>query len=506
MQILIYAMVYLGSALMVYNIYGFIRFARYVKELKSWDNNSYILYVPIFLLVFFLTGYLVIGLFGKPDLMMAGVLFGGSIFVQIMYRLLNRIVREVVMSEQLKAELLAAEESSRAKSSFLAGISHEMRTPMNVILGMDALALKNPSLPDETRDQLEKIGYSAHHLSSLINNLLDLQETGKDKSVSGAQMLSLKEAMDQINAVYSACCSEKGLEFRYTGSPEAEEAYAGDAFELKRALMNILDNAVKFTDAPGTVRFLLEAETQGEEGSVLHFTIEDTGVGIDPAFLPKIFDAFAQEDQSATSRFSGSGVGLTAACSIISGMGGKIEAKSQKNEGSTFLVTIPMIAAPVRESTITPEVSAEDHYEPEEVLEGCRILVVDDIDDNAEIVSDLLEIAGAESDRAENGQIAVDMFAGSAVGAYDAVLMDLRMPVMDGLEATRRIRALDRKDAKNVPIIALSANAYDSDVQNSLKAGMNSHLAKPADADLLYAELAGWIRKTSGEEAKNSND
>ena len=134
------------------------------------------------------------------------------------------------------------------------------------------------------------------------------------------------------------------------------------------------------------------------------------------------------------------------------------------------------------------------------------ILVVDDIDDNAEIVSDLLEIAGAESDRAENGQIAVDMFAGSAVGAYDAVLMDLRMPVMDGLEATRRIRALDRKDAKNVPIIALSANAYDSDVQNSLKAGMNSHLAKPADADLLYAELAGWIRKTSGEEAKNSND
>ncbi len=504
MQILIYAMVYLGSALMVYNIYGFIRFARYVKELKSWDNNSYILYVPIFLLVFFLTGYLVIGLFGKPDLMMAGVLFGGSIFVQIMYRLLNRIVREVVMSEQLKAELLAAEESSRAKASFLAGISHEMRTPMNVILGMDALALKNPALSAETRDQLEKIGYSARHLSRLINNLLDLQETEKDKPAKDTQMLSLKEALDQINAVYSASCSEKGLEYRFTGSPEAEEAYTGDAFQLERALMNIVDNAVKFTDVPGTVQFLVEPGSPEEDSRVMHFTIADTGVGIDPEFLPKIFDAFTQEDQSSTSRFGGSGVGLTAAYSIISGMGGRIEVKSRKNEGSTFIVTIPMISAPAAESI--PEDPVEDHYDPEEVLQGRQILVVDDIDDNAEIVSDLLEIAGAESDRAENGQIAVDMFAGSAVGAYDAVLMDLRMPVMDGLEATRRIRALDRKDAKNVPIIALSANAYDSDVQNSLKAGMNSHLAKPADADLLYAELAGWIRKTSGEEAKNSND
>ena len=504
MQILIYAMVYLGSALMVYNIYGFIRFSRYIKGLKTWDRDIYILYIPIFLLVFFLTGYIVIGLFGRPDLMMAGVLFGGSIFVQIMYRLLNRIVREVVMSEQQKTELLAAEESSRAKASFLAGISHEMRTPMNVILGMDALALKNPELSAETRDHLEKIGYSARHLSRLINNLLDLQETEKDKPTKETQMLSLKEALDQINAVYSSSCSEKGLEYRFTGSREAEEEYAGDAFQLERALMNILDNAVKFTDVPGTVRFLVEAGSPGEACKVLHFTIADTGVGIDPEFLPKIFEAFTQEDASFTSRFGGSGVGLTAAYSIITGMGGRIEVKSRKNEGSTFTVTIPMISAPAAEST--QEDPGEDQYDPEEVLQGRRILIVDDIDDNAEIVADLLEITGAESDRAENGQIAVDMFVNSAIREYDAILMDLRMPVMDGLEATRRIRGLDREDAKSIPIIALSANAYDSDVQNSLKAGMNSHLAKPADADLLYTELAEWIRRTSKEKAENSDD
>ena len=491
-SILIYAMVYLGSALMVYNIYGFIRFARYIKSLKTWGGGTYILYVPIFLLVFFLMGYLVIGLFGKPDLMMAGVLFGGSIFVQIMYRLLNRIVRKVVESEQLKSELLAAEESNRAKSSFLSSISHEMRTPMNVIIGMDTLALKNPGLLPETREQLEKIGHSAHHLSDLINNLLDLQETENDVRANSSEMVSLSEAMDQINAVYSTSCEEKGLEYRTFLSRDAVEEYTGDAFQLKRALMNILDNSVKFTDAPGNVQLTVKKDVLGEDFRVLRFIISDTGIGIDEAFLPKIFEAFTQEDASSTNRFGGSGVGLTAANHIITGMGGKIEVRSEKNSGSTFTVTIPMISDAPDESGLQ---IAGDRYDPGNMLEGCRILIVDDIDDNAEIVSDLLEIAGAESDHARNGEIAVQMFEQSSRYEYDAVLMDLRMPVMDGLEATRRIRALDRDDAKSVPIIALSANAYDSDVHNSIKAGMNSHLAKPADSDMLYRELSKWIRR-----------
>ena len=495
-RILIYAMVYLGSALMVYNIYGFIRFARYIKSLKTWGGGTYILYVPIFLLIFFLVGYVVIGLFGKPDLIMAGVLFGGSIFVQIMYRLLNRIVRKVVESEQLKTELLAAEESSRAKSSFLSSISHEMRTPMNVIIGMDTLALKNPGLLPETRDQLEKIGYSARHLSGLINNLLDLQQAENDSKGNSGETVPLSEAMDQINAVYSSSCDEKGLEYLTFLSRDAIEEYTGDAFQLKRALMNILDNAVKFTDAPGKVQLTVKKDVLGEDYRVLRFIISDTGVGIDETFLPKIFEAFTQEDASSTNRFGGSGVGLTAANHIIAGMGGKIEAQSEKNAGSTFTVTIPMISDIPEESDGTQD--AEGRFDPGNMLEGCRILIVDDIDDNAEIVSDLLEIAGARSDHAPNGAIAVQMFEQSSEHEYDAVLMDLRMPVMDGLEATRRIRALNRDDAKSVPIIALSANAYDSDVHNSLKAGMNSHLAKPADSDMLYRELSRWIRKPAG--------
>lgn len=500
-QILINAMVYLGSALMVYNIFCFIRFARYIREMKAWDGKFSFLYIPIFLLVSFLLGYLAIGLFGKPDLIMAFVLFGGSIFVQIMYRLLNRIVHQVIEEEQLKAELQAAEASSRAKSSFLASISHEMRTPVNVILGMDALALKNSKTPEEVRDQLEKIGFSARHLSELINNLLDLQESGQETNSGSKETMTLQEAIGQIDAVYSFSCREKGLSYESSFDEDLIRSYTGDAASLKRALMNILDNAVKFTDAPGNVRFAVQSDGTGAESPVIRFVIFDTGVGMEEEFLPKAFDAFIKEDESSTTRFGGSGVGLTAASHIISGMGGRIDVSSRKNEGSVFTVTIPMLADSGQDVSGGAKPDADS--DPAAALEGCHILIVDDIEENAEIVSDLLEIAGAESDCAENGQIAVELFEHSRVDEYDAILMDLRMPVMDGLEATRKIRALDRPDAKRVPIIALSANAYDSDIQNSLKAGMNSHLAKPADSDLLYTELSRWIRCTDRKEAEH---
>ena len=497
-QLMIYLMVYLGSALMIYNIYGFIRFSRYVKGKTSWEEGSLILYVPIILLVFFLAGYLAIGIFGSPDLIVAGILFGGSIFVFVMYRMLSRIVQRITENEHLEAELLAAEESSRAKSSFLAAISHEMRTPMNVILGMDRLALRNPDLSDETRDQLEKIGHSARHLEGLINNILDIQEFENGEMHEGHKSFSLRDALDQINAVISSMCEVKGLTYEVTLAECASRDYVGDAGQLKRALMNILDNAVKFTDAPGQVHFTVDCIRENGICTALHFIISDTGVGIDEAFLPKIFEPFAQEDASFTNRFGGSGMGLAAAHSIVTHMGGEIRAESRKGEGSTFHVTVPIIQAP--ESEQTEGMCCGDGgcgAEPVS-LDGRMILVVEDVDENAEIVEDLLELEGAESERASNGLEAVNMFKDSENWKYDAILMDLRMPVMDGLEAAGKIRALPRLDAKAVPIIALTANAYESDIQNSLKAGMNGHLVKPIDADELYAELRRWIRKTKG--------
>ena len=511
LQYLIYAMVYLGAALMVYNIYGFIRFAHFIKGRRMLNSSNAILYIPILLLVFFLIGYLVIGFFGKPDLIMAGVLFGGSIFVQIMYRLLSSIVRRVIESEQQKAELQAAKESSRAKESFLASISHEMRTPMNVILGMDELALKNPSLQPETRSQLEKIGQSARHLSGLINNILDLQEAEDGGKAIQEASVSLRDALEQIDTVLADNCSSKGLSWKLSVEEAATGGYAGNALPLKRALMAILDNAVKFTDAPGSVSMAVRGIAPGGMLSELHFIISDTGIGISEEFLPRIFEPFAREDESSTNRFGGSGLGLSVAYRIIQDLGGTIEAASRKHEGSTFTVIIPvaytsmMAKAKERaseEGQADERAGGTDAQEAGAALfEGCRFLIVDDMKENAEIVGDLLELEGARSDHALNGRIGLEMFAQSAEGTYDAILMDLRMPEMDGLEATRRIRALDRADAKTIPIIALSANAYESDVQNSLEAGMNSHLAKPADSDQLYAEIGRWVRKTGEEGA-----
>lgn len=494
----VYAMIYLGSALMVYNIYGFVRFARYIRGMKTWSRGNRVLYLPILLLVCFLLGYLVVGFFGNPDIVIAGILFGGSVFVFVMYNLLNSIIQQVIESEHLEAELLAAEESNRVKSSFLASISHEMRTPMNVILGMDTLALKNPELPQETREQLEKIGHSARRLSGLINGILDMQQMESGMPTIQAEDFSLKEALEQINALISAACREKGLAYQTDFAECAARDYTGDAVHLQQALICLLDNAVKFTDPPGTVRFTVSCDRERDVCTALHFAVSDTGIGIDEAFLPKVLEPFAQEDASFTNRFGGSGMGLALANNIVTHMGGRIEVSSRKGEGSTFTVTLPLTTPAFKEKTGAPTCGRGEDCgavasSPD--LKGRRVLIVEDLPENAEIVADLLELEGIESECAGNGLAAVNMVSQSKERYYDAILMDLRMPVMDGLEATRRIRALDREDVRHIPILALTANAFESDVKNSIEAGMDEHLVKPVDSDVLYAALDHWINK-----------
>ena len=512
----IYAMVYLGSALMVYNIYGFVRFARYIRGMKMWRWGSRILYIPIVLVVSFLLGYLAVGLFGKPDIIIAAILFGGSIFVFVMVRMISEIIQRVFEAEHLEAELLASEESNRTKSSFLASVSHEMRTPMNVIMGLNTLALKKPDLPGDTRELLTKIGHSARHLSGLINGILDMQQIESGELSIRSETFSMKQMLEEISVIAAASCEEKGLEYETSFAECAARDYTGDAMHLKQAVMCLVDNAVKFTDAPGTVRFSVTCSKAEGVCAETHFIISDTGIGIDEAFLPRVLEPFAQEDASYTNRFGGSGMGLTLANSIVTHMGGRIDVFSRKGEGSTFTITLPLTPTGLGEAPCVKvceycvrcaecggcashadEVPAEPEFPAS--LAGRRVLVVDDVAENAEIVSDLLELEDVESDIAGNGQIAVDMVKNAEPGHYDAILMDLRMPVMDGLEATRRIRALAREDVRRLPIIALTANAFESDVQNSREAGMNEHLVKPVDADKLYATLGKWFQMAEKE-------
>lgn len=489
-QWLIYGMVYLGSALMICNIWCFVRFARFVGREKGWDNADRILHIPIILLIFFLIGYLVVGTLGKPDLMVAGILFGGSVFVFIMYKLLNGITQRIIRNERLEAELMVAEQSNRAKTSFLASMSHEMRTPLNAIIGLDAIVLQDESLKPKTRDGLEKIDASAHHLLDMINDVLDMNHIESDEMQLREDPFSPNEVLDLVNVLSQIQCREKSIEYRHEIVGELDRACMGDPLRLRQVLLSILGNAIKFTPEGGTVEFITERTVSTDSHCVLRFTIRDTGIGIDEDFIPRMFESFAQEDASTTNRFGGSGLGLAITKRLVDMMDGDIAVSSVKGTGSTFVVTVRLGVAP-------PAEEAPDDAEKAS-LEGRHILIVEDIDLNADMLADLLELEGITSERAENGQVAVDMVSQGPAGRFDAILMDLRMPVMDGLDATRAIRALDRADAKRVPIIALTANTFDSDVRQSLEAGMDAHLSKPVDSDLLYDTLRKLLADRQG--------
>ena len=487
LNVLIYAMIYLGSALMVYNIYGFIRFVQRAQHNRDWGRGRAVLYIPVALLVMFLLGYLAVGIFGKPDLIISGILFGGSVFVFFMFNLLQGITDRIQAYGQTEAKLMAAEASSKAKTEFLSSVSHEMRTPMNAIIGLDEIALKDGHIDDQTRERLEKIGVSARHMMDLINNVLDMNDIESGQIALRREPFSMRELLALIGLLVGTQCREKGLTYRQEAADDLEDEYVGDGLRLKQVLLGILDNAVKFTPAPGTVTFRAEQIVTGEKTRELRFTVSDTGIGMDAAFLPRLFDSFAQEDASSTNRYGGSGLSMALAKRIMDLMGGAIEVQSQKGRGSTFTVTVPL----GRVEAKAPEADEPDFS----CLHGRRVLIAEDIDLNAEILADLLELEEIDSERARNGQEALDLFSKNPPGYYDAILMELRMPVMYGLDATRAIRALDRPDARQIPIAALTANALEEDVQHSLEAGMNVHLSKPADSELLYTTLAKLIAK-----------
>ena len=487
----IYGMVFLGSALMVYNIYGYIRYARDIQQRKDWGRERSVLYLPILLLVMFLLGYLAVGILGQPTLIVSGILFGGSVYVFLMYHFLRRVTNRIQAKEQIQARLMAAEARDQAKTGFLSSMSHEMRTPMNAIIGLDTIALQDETLTPQTRARLEEIGASARHLLSLINDVLDMSQIESGQMVIRKEPFSLAEVLDLVNLLTQTQCDASGLEYHHEVTGDIGGRFIGDSLRVRQVLLSLLGNAVKYTPAPGTVTFTTAREDGDGGQCAMRFTVRDTGIGMDESFLPKLFSSFSQEDASSTNRFGGSGLGLAITKQLLDQMNSTIAVTSRKGAGSEFVVTIPLAPCDASDPA-QGDAGASPH--PAD-LSGRRVLIVEDVDLNAEIVADLLEMEDIESERAENGQAAIDRFSEHPAGYYDAILMDLRMPVMDGLNATRAIRALDRPDARTIPIIALTANALDEDIQNSLDAGMHAHMSKPVDAERLYEILGRLIPK-----------
>ena len=538
--------------------------------------------------------------------------------------------------KQIEVEKALAEESSRAKTSFLSNMSHEIRTPMNAIIGLDNIALRDPELTPRTREHLEKIGASANHLLGLINDILDMSRIESGRMVLKNEEFSFREFLDQINIIINGQCQEKGLHYECNIVGHVSDYYYGDDMKLKQVMINILGNSVKFTDPPGNVTLTVEQLAEYEGHCTMKFVMRDTGIGMDKEYLPKIFETFSQEDATNTNKYGGSGLGMAITKTFVEMMNGEIQVESEKGTGTTFTVIVTLktsarsaheehglslpeglravvvdddeiacehtrlvlraigidsdiandgktalemirrahdagnpyrlmltdykmpemngmelaravhssdlgemsvfmltgynrdileseaakdgvdgiLAKPLFSDVLLREIyrvlSDEDGIRPEEngepedapatSLAGRRVLMAEDVEQNAEILADLLEMEGIEAEHATNGEEAVRQFSENKAGYYDAILMDVRMPVMDGLKATKAIRAMDRPDAGTIPIIAMTANVFDEDVERSLQAGMNAHLSKPVEPERLYETIARLIAGQTAED------
>lgn len=396
--------------------------------------------------------------------------------------------------------------ASRAKSEFLSRISHEIRTPMNAIIGMTGIAKNSMGDPERMADSLEKIDFSAKHLLSLINDVLEMSriESGKLSIESGP--FSLAEFVLGIETLMRPPIEGKGISFAIDNFAR-HDAVIGDEYRLRQVLVNLLGNANKFTEAGGQIRFTIEEldafavseqelvkfkkagiNAQEAGAGFFRFSVRDNGVGISMEDQPIIFKAFEQAVSSASPRGrQGTGLGLAISGNIISAMGSKIELNSKLGEGSEFYFTLMLKLGDDRQSASAQD---QDDTDYSGYFRGKKALLAEDNEINIEIASYVLSEAGLAADVARNGEEAVNLFFDSEPGTYDVILMDIQMPVMDGLTATRNIRKnAERPDARTIPIIAMTANAFDEDMKKSIESGMNGHIAKPIDNQKFYALL-----------------
>ena len=401
-------------------------------------------------------------------------------------RLLQELVK-IVPSFLMKAR---ADAVSRAKTDFLSRMSHEIRTPMNAIAGMTTIAKSVAGDQDKTLECLEKIESANSYLLELINDILDMSRIESGKLELNVERMELGAEMAALEALLTPQARQKGLTLRFENRYADDRPLLGDKLRLHQVLINIIGNAIKFTEAGGSVRVLVEPLVLAES-AVLRFSVKDTGIGIAPEALSRIFNAFEQADKTTAAQHGGTGLGLSISSRLVQMMGGALDVKSRLGKGSEFFFTVSFGYAPDTGAAAPAEAPRPAVRD----FEGKRILLAEDNALNQEIARTLLEMNGFTVVCAADGQEAVEQFRQSAPGAFDAILMDIRMPVMDGLEATRVIRTLGRPDSRTVPIIAVTANAFDEDSKKSLECGMNGHLAKPLQLEQLLDTLGRCMEK-----------
>lgn len=390
--------------------------------------------------------------------------------------------------EQTQEELLAALEEAkrinRQKSEFLARMSHGIRTPMNAIIGLTYLSKETADVPQKVVENLDKIDMSAHFLLDFINDILNLSQLESGSIAFDKKRVDMNEFLGEINKSVSQYAGKKKLIYVPSVYGELDKEYLFDEDMLKHGLMNVLRNAVKFTPAEGNVIFVTELESQTEHAANLRFEITDNGIGMEKSFIPKALEAFEQEVGENTTISGGNGLGLTITRNIIELMKGSVEIQSEKGQGTTVVIKVPLEKVKGTGRSNTKKDTADDYD-----FSGKRALIVEDNEINIEIAKNILAYKKFDTEVVTNGEDCLKAFASHEPGYYDVILMDIIMPVMDGLTTTRLLRNLERPDSKTIPVIAMTANAFEADLQKSMDAGMNGYLSKPIDIKKMYALL-----------------
>ena len=485
----LYLMIYAGSALMAYNIYRYVCFSRDVRKRGNWDQEQRLFNLPILLLILFFIGYLIVGVFGKPDLVMAGILFGGSIFVFVMLLLIRRTFDRIQENEQLEVRLSAAEEASKAKTFFLSNMSHDIRTPLNAIIGYTTLANRENVTYEDKSEYINKIEMASRQLLEIVNDVLDMSRIESGKFSLEPTCVNLESCIHEVSDLVRTQLEAKRINFSVSCLVSHKWVLC-DRVMLDRALMNLLCNAGKFTEENGSVSLQLNELAGDDETARYEIRIKDTGIGMSREFAERLFIPFERERTSTVSKIQGTGLGLAITNSIVDMMGGNITVQTEKGKGTEFTVTVGFPLAEPKEETCSSEGD-------EISFEGIRALLVEDNMVNMEIATMLLEQSGFLIETAENGEIALEMTAASEPGYYDVILMDIQMPVMDGYTATQAIRNLPNPKLAGIPIIAMTANAFQEDIKKAEEVGMNGHIAKPLDIPSMKATLRQVLKIAS---------
>lgn len=400
------------------------------------------------------------------------------------------LVSERKEKKKLEQALEEARTANRVKSDFLSSMSHDIRTPMNAIMGMTTLALKNIDDQNKVRDYLKKISVSSQHLLSLINDILDMSQIEHNKIQLNESSVCLEELLSHLSSIMTLQAQNAGLHFEMRTENLTHSYFVGDALRLKQIFINLLSNAFKFTLEGGNVWFLTEEIPPHKKEMVRYrFTVRDTGIGMSEEFMEHLFEPFIRSKK--VSRVEGTGLGLSITKGLVDLMDGQIFAESSQGEGTTFYIELEFAQGTLPDTNANTV--QKETREQKQSLEGFHFLLVEDNEINSEILGELLQMWGAEFTIKRDGLQAVEEFKRAKPGTYDAIFMDIQMPVMNGYEATRAIRSLHRPDARSVLILAMTANAFAEDVQSALNAGMNHHIAKPLDANLLYSTLTEML-------------